>query len=390
MKNVLHIGNLETHVKNKEVYLTSTITFPNHEKKVFFFKYPLFCKQYLNFEVVDGFLLSFLPYCLRNDINIKSDTPASDYLLWNLKEILIPTLSQNISTHSSILLDIPSSNITFSGFASGTGLSCGVDSFYTILKNLNIHVDKTLDIKYLCFFNAGAAGNDNKAYEKYITRLKHFKKVAEELNCKLIYGETNINEIYPDSMHEKTHVYRTLGMVMNLQKLFKYYYFSSGMVFIDFKFVDFDPAFYDILSMQALSTNSTRLILCGGEVDRIGKLRFISNNHIVRKNLNVCIPKPFNCGHCLKCVRTMLELFLIGEIDNFSESFDVDYFHKHFHHYVREALIQRKSLDMDVVVRELKKRHLIKMSDYFYACLQKNKSINWILKLIYKNKKNKK
>lgn len=42
-----------------------------------------------------------------------------------------------------------------------------------------------------------------------------------------------------------------------------------------------------------------------------------------------------NCGRCLKCRRTMLQLWMIGKLDNFKDRFPVDYFYKHLKEYLR-------------------------------------------------------
>ena len=369
----IRIGNPYIYEMGNQIRIESVVLFPSGEEKTFFFTYPIEYSKYISYEVLDSFLLSILPYCLINGFGIKSDYPASDYLLWNLKEVLIPTLVRNIGSYNWIDVNVPASNIIFNGFAGGTGFSCGVDSFYSVLKNLHTHNDTSLNVSYLCFFNAGAAGTGEKSFAKYQERAAHFKSVSQELGCNFITGETNINDLYPNSIHEATHVYRTLGMVLNLQKLFKVYYFSSGFPLEEFGFDCNFPAKHDILSMQTLSTLSTKFILCGGETDRIGKLKFISSNEIVRKNLNVCIPCAFNCGRCAKCIRTMLELYLINEVDNFSQSFDVAYFKSHFRYYVREALISKNGNDMKPIIMGLKKKKDIHFFDYIFAFIIKHR-----------------
>ena len=379
------IGKPWIEKRSDAVFLFAHIVLPDSSDNVFYFKYPLEMTEYISYEVIDGFLLSLFPYCIRNNISIKSETPASEYLLWNLKEVLVPTLTKNIETHHNIDIDVQPSSIRFNGFAAGTGLSCGVDSFYTIFKNLNTHKDECLNIKYLCYFNAGASGSGIKGLEKYNERARLFEKVAKNLKCNFVTGETNINDLYLGNLHEKTHVYRTLGMVLNLQKLFKVYYFSSSFVFSEFKFSDFDPSFYDILSMQCLSTMSTRFVLCGAEADRIEKLKFISKYQIARDNLNVCVPDVTNCGKCNKCVRTILELYLIGELDKYKESFDVDFFLTNFRFYVRRALLDKNGVDMPPIIKELKHRKIIKLSDYLSVYLYKIKHTK-IFRMLFKRK----
>ena len=49
-----------------------------------------------------------------------------------------------------------------------------------------------------------------------------------------------------------------------------------------------------------------------------------------------------NCGLCLKCRRTMLQLYILGKLNNFKDVFPVDYFYSHISEYI-DWMIDNKS-----------------------------------------------
>ena len=63
--------------------------------------------------------------------------------------------------------------------AVGTGVSCGIDSFYTIQNHCN-RKEQDYNITHLTFFNAGASGEygGDKARELYKKRMKFAKDFA--------------------------------------------------------------------------------------------------------------------------------------------------------------------------------------------------------------------
>ena len=95
----------------------------------------------------------------------------------------------------------------------------------------------------------------------------------------------------------------------------------------------------------------------GAETNRLEKTRFISKNEVVRKYLNVCANGSFdNCSRCFKCKRTMLDLYLVGDLENFKKCFDVDLFIKHKNYFLQYAYSFRNDIDMMEIYIELKKR----------------------------------
>jgi hypothetical protein len=65
------------------------------------------------------------------------------------------------------------------------------------------------------------------------------------------------------------------------------------------------------------STRSTTFIHYGDWANRIPKTEFISRDPLALQHLRVCWQPPggANCGRCLKCVRTMIALDILGKLE---------------------------------------------------------------------------
>lgn len=301
-------------------------------------------------------------------MDIRCEGTVSERLYNQLTSYLIPAIAKNIKRYKAIRICCKTSDVEFHGKAVGTGLSCGVDSFYAVLKNLEHDKSSKLQLTHLCFFNAGATGmfGGEKARHIYLERLKRFQTVSNELGCSFLTCDSNMNEFLMQE-HEMTHVFRTLAIPMALQKLFSVYYFASSYEYSEFKFTDFDPSYYDILTMPLLSNQNLRFELVGGETTRLGKVEYIAGYDITKRELNVCIDGITNCHNCRKCRRTMLDLYLIGKLDEFDKVFDVSWFYRNKHRMFIWAIMNQWRVDMPEIVRELKRKHEIGFGDSVIA-----------------------
>lgn len=324
-------------------------------------------KEYLVTEVSDASVVCLLLYAMENNFNIECETPVSERLMYQLNEYLIPAISKNIKCYHNIKILAKTNDIEFNGKAVGTGLSCGVDSFYSVLKNLE-HGKSKLQLTHLCFFNAGATGmfGGEAARNVYLERSKRFERVANELGCTYIACDSNMNEFLHQE-HERTHIFRTLCIPLALQKLFSTYYFSSSYEYSEFKFSDFDPAYYEILILPNLSNQNIRFVEVGGETTRQGKVEYISKYDITHRELNVCISEIENCHECRKCRRTMLNLYIAGKLDSYNRVFDVEWFNNNKRYMFRWALMNFWRVDMPEIIKNLKRNKEIGITDYLGA-----------------------
>ena len=309
--------------------------------------------KFLSPERADYALIGMLAYAMWNKHDIICEAPVTEELLYNINEILIPTFvnSDKRNYPVKIQADIasPLDKLPFAKAKCGgvgTGMSCGVDSFYSVLKHLNTDYPSR-NLTHLCIFNNGSISSlygDEEARE--IVRQKLFERaeaVAKELNLPLIKLETNFRAEIPQR-HLHTHTYMDCLAIYALQKLWRVWYRGSGHSFTNFslkKTFRSDPAAFEPLLLDCFSTSKLKFYPSGSEGDRNDKIDFIVDNPLVQKHLHVCVRRPYNCGICKKCKRTLLALDAADKLDDFRESFNIDAYLKHrkkFYAYLNKII----------------------------------------------------
>src|SRR5690606_26336313 len=66
------------------------------------------------------------------------------------------------------------------------------------------------------------------------------------------------------------------------------------------------------------SSESLEFVHDGCDLGRIEKVRFISQSDVAMETLRVCFRTPtdaLNCGRCEKCLRTMINLRIVGALE---------------------------------------------------------------------------
>lgn len=329
-------------------------------------------------ERCDAFVVNFLLYAMEHHYDIQCETDMTERLYYQLTEYLIPSIAANIDRYKAINIHahLAGDKMPCIG-AVGTGLSGGVDSFYTILKHLN-REEKSYNLTHVLFCNAGTNGDygGKKAKQLFHDRMTLLEDVSKQMGLKVVPLDTNINEILQQKQ-EMTVTFRTLSSVLALQKLFGTYYFASGFPFAEFMFAEQSTEFYDLLILQCISTENVCFYSSGGETSRMGKLKYISDNSMVQQHLNVCVNTLQNCGKCSKCRRTMLELYCLGKLDDFRNVFDVDYFYAHINDYKKWVLRYPDSPDMPEL------HHALAEQKEFPVWMLVFETVRLILKKIY-------
>lgn len=336
-------------------------------------------------------MVALLPYAMIENLNIHSDGYVSEKLLYQLKTILLPSLSANIAEFHSIDIDAKhDGTVLESKNAVGTALSCGVDSFYTVLKHLDTDLEG-FRLTHLTYFNimnsAIWQGREDSSREFSNARINYVKPAAEKLGLKLVTVDSSLDKFYNNLNYLATYAFRFCGTVLALQKLFGKYYWSSGHPFSQFNLTIDDITYFDLLSVQCVSNENITFYSTGSEITRLEKTEYISDFAVPRKCLNVCWVNLNNCNTCDKCRRTMLGLYALGKLDLYGAVFDVNYFyqnrdeylghmlfevfrekrnHQGFYNEIYQCLIQR-----DIKIPIGAKKHVIKL--LYSAIMQKVK-----------------
>lgn len=325
----------------------------------------------------DGFVLGLIHYAMATGQDIESELPVSKKLLFNLNYILIPTFCNRYSGFKRIFVKAESIDKVYQSEGKvGTGMSCGIDSLYTVYSINQDYIDKDYQINVLTFLDTGAShyvpqisstsslDEINKEADKiHKNKLIKAKQVANDLHMPILEIRSNISDLYQGTFSMGQH-YRNMSAILNLQKYFGKYYYSSGGVQID----DFqislykDPAHAEQLVTPLFSTEGLEVMVGGISRPRYVKTMELVNDKIAQRYLNVCNLDE-NCCECGKCYRTLLTLEALGELDKFKEVFDLEKYNKNRKKAYLWLVIDRKRDQFAIdIYKTAKSKKLIPIS----------------------------
>lgn len=325
----MDIEAIKKEVHESKMRLVASIKVDDSKKECWF-DYPLEYGEYICTERADAFVVALMPFAMRKKLDIKSLIPISEKLSYQLHNYYIPILSKYQKTFKQIDLACPcsSENLNKEG-AVGTGISCGIDSFYSVLNHIDIK-EKDYELTHLVTMNVGSFGYQGGefSYRWFQEEAKKARRISEELNLPLIEINSNLMEIYQEN-HGASGTFRMAGAILGLQKLFSKYYISAGFDIKDFDITSEENDDYDLFNLLVGSNESTTFYSTGLEATRFERTKFITHYPITYDKLTVCMCGNDNCGKCEKCMRTLGALYVLNSLDEYRESFDIDCFKKH-------------------------------------------------------------
>lgn len=306
-------------------------------------------QQYLTIDRCDAFVVGLMYFAMCQGYDFSSNIPISEDLYYNLEYHFIDALSFEGSGLHRTKLNIPTTtNCEHIGNVVATGISCGVDCLHT----LYVHESSKMSshkISHLAFYNVGShqTGNssehDSRLYEG---RYKLCKSFANEYGYIFYTVSSDIHEFiqrHGGYSHVNNHSYMASFCILMLQKGLSVYYYSAGYPYTDFRTFklhaneELDSAMYDLLTFYTISVGMLKVYSAGGAIKRIDKTRQLATYKPAQKFLNVCVRNSRNDGTCFKCIRTLLSLDATGNIDDFKEVFDIEYYKKHKYQYLRQT-----------------------------------------------------
>lgn len=365
-------------------------------EKTLFYEVDQKWKQYLTVELSDSFVLALLELAMEKDCDIQYEAPMSETLKYQLERYLIPVYSRKINVFKSIKLIGPVTNakIETKG-AVGTGFSGGVDSFYSVLSHFkDEYTSKKVTHLLLAVNGAAMTGMTEELDQKWFEEeVKRFEPIVSELGLEFIGINSNISLIIPyKTILKGGDSIVTLSFVHILRKLFGTYYWASTYEADVLSFNDWDGGFMEPFSVPLMNVEGLHFYHSGCEVSRVEKVEYIADYPSVQKALTVC-GQPVNCGRCVKCLRTMSELYSIGKLDKFRSVFDVEDYKRHFTtKLARELAIDHPPFTTDIVKSMKKngihipimvylKKYLYFMPYYFFK--KKLRNNIFLMKLYY-------
>lgn len=332
-------------IKKSNLGYRIQVHFGDSRKDILWYEVEEAYKKYLTIERADGFLVALLFYALKNEEDIEVQAPISENLYYSITKYLIPLLVKihgfkRIKIYCDTLISSPIENAG----GVGTGLSCGIDSFATIVDHMDSDTPMSYRISHFTFFNVGSHGDfgGEKARRFFKERAEVVKQYADECNKEFITVDSNISEILQMNFRQ-TNTLRSLSAILVLQKLFKSYYYSSGYPITRFSLSNETTNSFDIFNMSMLSTETTRFYSSCPIMNRVEKTKLVSKYSPTYRHLNVCFFNKENCGKCPKCLRTLLTLEVIGMIDNYKDAFDLNAYYTFRSRFIAKVFLGRKN-----------------------------------------------
>ncbi len=279
-------------------------------------RFPAWCRDYLNPDDGDPFLAALLVPAMTTGERLALPAPISSALRQALPEIQA-IYARFDPRQRPIAVAAPAGDRRSpgEGSAAATGLffSLGVDSFYSLLKNERDHSADADAITHLIAIHGidPCYGAWDERFPPAI--LGNAQRAAAELGKTLIPVETNLRRaIDPLALWTMSHGAALASVALALGGLFRRVLVAATTTYDQLYPWGSHPVLDPLWSTETL-----RVVHDGCESDRIGKTRFIADSPLVLDTLRVCpgYTADYNCGRCVKCLPTMIDLLQLGVLD---------------------------------------------------------------------------
>ncbi|MEU4765064.1 hypothetical protein AB0H12_17575 [Actinosynnema sp. NPDC023794] len=193
------------------------------------------------------------------------------------------------------------------GDAVGLFFTAGVDSFYSLLKDIGRSATPDWEpVTHLLFANFER--KTGPRYEHLLERLRH---VAARTGKQLLVVDTNVRSLCePTTYWPEYHGAALAAIALSLQGLL-----GRCLIAASDQYRHLPPLGSHPLLDPLFSTEGLDIVHDGAEATRAEKvIRLADDGDLALDNLCVCwMSEPGrNCGHCQKCVGTMVALELAG------------------------------------------------------------------------------
>ena len=310
---------------------------------------------------IDALVWGLVLFCMEKGYNIVSLLPITDELYYNLiNHYIRPLAVANKNLHEIDIIAPKIQPVKSTQEIVATGISCGIDSLYTIQQHTREVIPESMRVNTLVFFNAGSSFNGRAELHHDLVdgRLDLAKRFADEYGFKFIFVETNLHLIlnkYRPYRHVEYHTNMALFCMYHIQSILSVYYYSSANPYNEFNMdvERFDDAAYrDLLTLSMASISNFRFYSSGGGVGRYEKTKTLLDFEPTYKYLNVCVENINNCSTCFKCVRTMLTLDALGVLEKFSTVFNLKEYNRNRFIYLKRLYVGAKYQN-DVFLQEI-------------------------------------
>jgi hypothetical protein len=183
--------------------------------------------------------------------------------------------------------------------------SGGLDCWYSLLK----HQSEITDLVYIWGWEVHH--EDRSLFEK---DLNFLRRISESYSKHLVVIRTNLRE-FTETYIPWHWMYGTVmaAVAQMVSGEISKVYISSGDWYSSIM-----PAGSHVLVDPHWSTENLEIIHDSLEVTRLGKALLVGQDPLALQTLRVCWEHPggvLNCGRCEKCLRTMVNLQVVGALD---------------------------------------------------------------------------
>lgn len=259
----------------------------------------------------DAFLAALLMPAMAVGEELVVDAPVSPRLRRSARTVMDVYRAWWGEHYDSISLTCPTTRSSAGGDAAATALyfTAGVDSFYSLLKDVELSDDPAHEsVTHLLYANFEA--HEGVAYDRLLDRLR---RVAGETDRQLVVIETNVRTL-ADRVAYWPHYHGAAlaSVALALQGLL-----GRCLIAASDAYWDLPPWGSHPILDHLWSTESLDVVHDGAEASRTDKVvRQIARSRLALDTLDVCWrsePAP-NCGVCEKCLRTMTTLELADSL----------------------------------------------------------------------------
>jgi len=300
----------------------------------------------------DPIVVTFLNYALYYGMDICSEYPISEKLYYQIKNHIIPHVNYaNPEKTTTIDICMPTTSEKYAGTWRGTGVSLGVDSFASIHEYTDEDMPEEYRITHLVHMKVGAhhgmIGYFDGIVEEDLFKKENSKvcKYCQENNYKIITIESNLYEICSkefDWDFDDVHTTHNLGTMLLVQNYFDKYYYASSRPMEDMSInIRSLQSYYERWLMPLISTENIEFYSANKSMERIDKIKYISQYPDTYDNLHVCWKSEGNCGECDKCIRTLVWMDFLGILDKYKNSFDVEGYYSNKKKHLRRVVAMR-------------------------------------------------
>ena len=326
-------------------------------------------------EVADAFVLPMILRAVKTHQDIIVESSMSEKLFYNLNHSVLYAVTRayekKYGKQQEGDVKLECGNLVMDNYCPkgiGTGCSLGVDSFSVLKQHFfNGDCPSSYRITHLTLFNAGAFGSRDVegARKSFYEEAKKIQTFADTINLPLVWVDSNTRSFFPELNFNWCASYLNMSIVLSMQKLWKTYLYASAYPVDSFVWEINDEGYYAPFLLPQLSTESTSLVLAQMNMNRSDKVLYISDDKMVQKSLYVCLKEQIrnnpnaknkyygdflNCGQCSKCLRTMMQLEILGVLNDFCGIFDLKEWPNRKKYYIGEVIANK---DNDFFMHDL-------------------------------------